>query len=63
MARIRNVVWAIALPCLVMAVLGALRYLPGRQEGITPNLVQRDTSNMPIPNSQCSGVSCFLSLL
>ncbi|KAL8878653.1 MAG: hypothetical protein Q9198_003583 [Flavoplaca austrocitrina] len=47
----RKMVWAIALPCLVVAVLGALQYLPDRQDATTANLVQRDTNNIPIPNT------------
>ncbi|KAI4274222.1 MAG: hypothetical protein LQ337_004074 [Flavoplaca oasis] len=50
MAPMRKLVWAIALPCLVVAILGALQYLPDRQDTITANLVQRDTNNIPIPN-------------
>ncbi|KAL9639385.1 MAG: hypothetical protein Q9204_001112 [Flavoplaca sp. TL-2023a] len=51
MAPTRKVIWAIALPCLILAVLGALQYLPNRQHGITANLVQRDTNNIPIPTT------------
>ncbi len=54
----RKVVWAIALPYLVVAVFGALQYLPGHQDGITANLVQRDTNNIPIPNTPLTDCQC-----
>ena len=58
MAPKGKVVWAIALPCLVVAVFGALQYLPGHQDGITANLVQRDTNNIPIPNTPLTDCQC-----
>lgn len=58
MAPMRKLVWAIALPCLVVAILGALQYLPDRQDTITANLVQRDTNNIPIPNIPLTDCQC-----
>lgn len=47
----RNVVWAVALPCIFVAVVGVLQYQPFHQGEITANLVPRDTNNIPIPNT------------
>lgn len=47
----RNVVWAVALPCIFVAVVGVLQHLPFHQGEITANLVPRDTNNIPIPNT------------
>ncbi|KAL8757916.1 MAG: hypothetical protein Q9199_001880 [Rusavskia elegans] len=51
MAPMRNVVWAVALPCIFVAVVGVLQYPPFHQGEITANLVPRDTNNIPIPNT------------
>ncbi|KAL8664295.1 MAG: hypothetical protein Q9168_007930 [Polycauliona sp. 1 TL-2023] len=39
-----------------MAVLGVSHYRPGHQAGIAANLLQRDTHNIPIPNTPVTDV-------
>lgn len=51
MAPMRNRFWAVALPCIVVAVVGIHQYLPFHQAEITANPVRRDTHNIPIPNT------------
>ncbi|CAL8581718.1 hypothetical protein XPA_007404 [Xanthoria parietina] len=51
MAPMRNRFWAVALPCIVVAVVGIHQYLPFHRAEITANPVRRDTHNIPIPNT------------